>query len=327
MHLEQRILITGGAGFLGSHLCERLLGRGANVICVDNFFSGTRSNVEHLLEHKRFELMRHDVTFPLYIEVDEIYNMACPASPIHYQRDPVQTTKTSVHGAINMLGLAKRVGAKILQASTSEVYGDPHVHPQTEDYWGHVNPIGPRSCYDEGKRCAETLFFDYKRQHKLRIKVARIFNTYGPRMHPNDGRVVSNFVIQALLGRDITLYGEGLQTRSFCYVDDLVEGLIGLMDSGDGVFGPINLGNPEEFTIRQLAELVIALTNSRSKIVNRPMPQDDPRQRKPDISRAQNVLNWAPRTPLREGLKRTISYFDRMLSEQNVESRLTTAVA
>jgi UDP-glucuronate decarboxylase len=327
MHLEQRILITGGAGFLGSHLCERLLGRGANVICVDNFFSGTRSNVEHLLEHKRFELMRHDVTFLLYIEVDEIYNMACPASPIHYQRDPVQTTKTSVHGAINMLGLAKRVGAKILQASTSEVYGDPHVHPQTEDYWGHVNPIGPRSCYDEGKRCAETLFFDYKRQHKLRIKVARIFNTYGPRMHPNDGRVVSNFVIQALLGRDITLYGEGLQTRSFCYVDDLVEGLIGLMDSGDGVFGPINLGNPEEFTIRQLAELVIALTNSRSKIVNRPMPQDDPRQRKPDISRAQNVLNWAPRTPLREGLKRTISYFDRMLSEQNVESRLTTAVA
>lgn len=327
MHLEQRILITGGAGFLGSHLCERLLARGANVICVDNFFSGTRSNVEHLLDHKRFELMRHDVTFPLYIEVDEIFNMACPASPIHYQRDPVQTTKTSVHGAINMLGLAKRVGAKILQASTSEVYGDPHVHPQTEEYWGHVNPIGPRSCYDEGKRCAETLFFDYKRQHKLRIKVARIFNTYGPRMHPNDGRVVSNFVIQALLGRDITIYGEGLQTRSFCYVDDLVEGLIGLMDSGDGVFGPINLGNPEEFTIRQLAELVIALTNSRSKLVNRPMPQDDPRQRKPDISRAQNVLNWAPRTPLREGLKRTIGYFDRMLSEQNVEPRLTTAVA
>jgi UDP-glucuronate decarboxylase len=324
---RRRILITGGAGFIGSHLCERLLDAGSDVLCVDNFFTGTKDNIAHLLTNPHFELTRHDVTFPLYVEVDEIYNLACPAAPIHYQFDPVQTTKTSVHGAINMLGLAKRVGAKILQASTSEVYGDPHVHPQTEDYWGHVNPIGPRSCYDEGKRCAETLFFDYKRQHKLRIKVARIFNTYGPRLHPNDGRVVSNFVIQALLGRDITLYGEGLQTRSFCYVDDLVEGLIGLMDSGDGVFGPINLGNPEEFTIRQLAELVIALTNSRSKIVNRPMPQDDPRQRKPDISRAQNVLNWAPRTPLREGLKRTISYFDRMLSEQNVESRLTTAVA
>ncbi|MEI8149974.1 MAG: UDP-glucuronic acid decarboxylase family protein [Hyphomicrobiales bacterium] len=327
MHLEQRVLITGGAGFLGSHLCERLLAKGANVICADNFFSGTRSNVEHLLEHRRFELVRHDVTFPLYIEVDQIYNLACPASPIHYQRDPVQTTKTSVHGAINMLGLAKRVGAKILQASTSEVYGDPYVHPQTEDYWGNVNPIGPRSCYDEGKRCAETLFFDYKRQHKLRIKVARIFNTYGPRMHPNDGRVVSNFIIQALLGRDITLYGEGQQTRSFCYVDDLIDGLIRLMETGDGVFGPINVGNPEEFTIRQLAEQVIDLTGSRSKMVHRPMPQDDPRQRRPDISRAQSVLDWAPRTQLREGLLRTISYFEKLLSDETVEGRLTTAVA
>jgi len=327
MHLEQRILITGGAGFLGSHLCERLLAKGANVICADNFFSGARSNVEPLLDNKRFELMRHDVTMPLYVEVDQIYNMACPASPIHYQRDPVQTTKTSVHGAINMLGLAKRVGAKILQASTSEVYGDPHVHPQTEDYWGHVNPIGPRSCYDEGKRCAETLFFDYKRQHKLRIKVARIFNTYGPRMHPNDGRVVSNFVIQALLGRDITIYGEGLQTRSFCYVDDLVDGLIRLMDTGDGVFGPINLGNPEEFTIRQLAEQVIAFTGSRSKIVHRPMPQDDPRQRRPDISSAHDILDWTPRIPLREGLKRTIAYFDNLLADESVHANLTTAVA
>ena len=327
MHLEQRILITGGAGFLGSHLCEQLLEKGANVICADNFFSGTRSNVEHLISNPRFELMRHDVTFPLYIEVDQIYNLACPASPIHYQRDPVQTTKTSVHGAINMLGLAKRVGAKILQASTSEVYGDPHVHPQTEDYWGHVNPIGPRSCYDEGKRCAETLFFDYKRQHKLRIKIARIFNTYGPRMHPNDGRVVSNFIIQALLGRDITIYGEGQQTRSFCYVDDLVDGLMRFMATGDGVFGPINIGNPEEFTIRQLAEQVIALTGSRSKLVHRPLPQDDPRQRRPDISRAHDVLEWAPRTPLREGLKRTIAYFDDLLSDQTVHARLTTAVA
>jgi UDP-glucuronate decarboxylase len=279
MHIEQRILITGGAGFLGSHLCERLLAKGANVICVDNFFSSARSNVEHLLDHHRFELMRHDVTFPLYIEVDQIYNLACPASPIHYQRDPVQTTKTSVHGAINMLGLAKRVGAKILQASTSEVYGDPQVHPQPEDYWGNVNTNGPRSCYDEGKRCAETLFFDYQRQHKLRIKVARIFNTYGPRMHPNDGRVVSNFIIQALLGRDITIYGEGMQTRSFCYVDDLIDGLVRLMGTGDSVLGPINIGNPEEFTIRDLAEKVVALTGSRSKLVHRPIPQDDPRQR------------------------------------------------
>ena len=327
MHLEQRILITGGAGFLGSHLCDRLLATGANVICADNFFSGTRSNVEHLIGHQRFELIRHDVTFPLYIEIDQIYNLACPASPIHYQRDPVQTTKTSVHGAINMLGLAKRVRAKILQSSTSEVYGDPHVHPQVEDYWGHVNPIGPRSCYDEGKRCAETLFFDYHRQHKLRIKVARIFNTYGPRMHPNDGRVVSNFIVQALLGRDITVYGEGLQTRSFCYVDDLVDGLIRLMESDDSVTGPINIGNPSEFTIRQLAEAVIELTGSRSRLVHRPMPQDDPRQRRPDISKANDVLDWSPRMPLREGLKRTIAYFDDLLSDQSMHARLTTAVA
>jgi UDP-glucuronate decarboxylase len=277
--------------------------------------------------HKRFELIRHDVTLPLFVEIDQIYNLACPASPVHYQRDPVQTTKTSVHGAINMLGLAKRVGAKILQASTSEVYGDPQIHPQTEDYWGHVNPIGPRSCYDEGKRCAETLFFDYKRQHKLRIKVARIFNTYGPRMHPNDGRVVSNFIVQALLGRDITIYGEGTQTRSFCYVDDLIDGLIRLMETGDGVFGPVNLGNPEEFTIRQLAEQVIALTGSRSRIVHRPMPQDDPRQRRPDISRAHDVLEWSPRTLLREGLRRTIDYFEGLLADRVMHVRLTAAVA
>jgi UDP-glucuronate decarboxylase len=327
MHLENRILVTGGAGFLGSHLCERLLASGANVICVDNFFSGTRGNVEHLIEHRRFELIRHDVTLPLFIEVDQIYNLACPASPVHYQRDPVQTTKTSVHGAINMLGLAKRVRAKILQASTSEVYGDPLVHPQTEDYWGHVNPVGPRSCYDEGKRCAETLFFDYKRQHRLRIKVARIFNTYGPRMHPNDGRVVSNFIVQALLARDITIHGEGEQTRSFCFVDDLIDGLIRFMDTGDGVFGPINLGNPEEFTIRQLAEEVIALTGSRSRIVHRPLPQDDPRQRRPDISRAHDVLGWAPRTPLREGLKRTVAYFEGLLRDRTTHERLTAAVA
>jgi UDP-glucuronate decarboxylase len=323
MHLENRILVTGGAGFLGSHLCERLLSTGANVICVDNFFSGTRSNVEHLIDHNRFELIRHDVTFPLFVEVDQIYNLACPASPIHYQRDPVQTTKTSVLGAINMLGLAKRVGAKILQASTSEVYGDPQIHPQTEDYWGHVNPVGLRSCYDEGKRCAETLFFDYHRQHGLKIKVARIFNTYGPRMHPNDGRVVSNFIVQALLGRDITIYGEGAQTRSFCYVDDLIDGLMRFMGAGDGVFGPINLGNPEEFTIRQLAEQVIALTGSRSRIVHRPMPQDDPRQRRPDISRAHDVLEWAPHTSLVEGLKRTIAYFDAQLADQTMHPRLT----
>jgi UDP-glucuronate decarboxylase len=327
MHLEERILITGGSGFLGSHLCERLLEMGANVICVDNFFSGARSNIEHLLDHPAFELMRHDVMFPLYIEVDQIYNLACPASPIHYQRDPVQTTKTSVIGAINMLGLAKRVQATVLQASTSEVYGDPHVHPQTEDYWGHVNPIGPRSCYDEGKRCAETLFFDYHRQHKLRIKVARIFNTYGPRMHPNDGRVVSNFIVQALLGRDITIYGEGAQTRSFCYVDDLIDGLIRLMESDDGIIGPINIGNPVEFTIRELAELVIELTGARSRLVHRPMPQDDPRQRRPDISKAKDMLDWAPKTPLREGLMHTIAYFEEKLRDQTLHARLTTAMA
>ena len=314
MHLERRILITGGAGFIGSFLCERLLEAGANVICADNFFTGTRTNIAHLQNHPRFEMMRHDVCFPLYVEVDEIYNMACPASPIHYQFDPVQTTKTSVHGAINMLGLAKRVKAKILQASTSEVYGDPAVHPQPEEYWGNVNPIGPRSCYDEGKRCAETLFFDYHRQHKLRIKVARIFNTYGPRMHPNDGRVVSNFIVQALKGEDITLYGDGQQTRSFCYVDDLVRGLISLMDSPDHVTGPINIGNPGEFTIRQLAEQVIDLTGSKSKLVFMPLPQDDPKQRKPNIEKAQEILGWEPKVQLRDGLTKTISYFDGMLS-------------
>ena len=314
MHLERRVLITGGAGFIGSFLCERMLEAGANVICADNFFTGTRSNVAHLLSHPRFELMRHDVCFPLYVEVDEIFNLACPASPVHYQYDPVQTTKTSVHGAINMLGLAKRVKAKILQASTSEVYGDPAVHPQPEEYWGNVNPIGPRSCYDEGKRCAETLFFDYHRQHKLRIKVARIFNTYGPRMHPNDGRVVSNFIVQALKGEDITLYGDGQQTRSFCYVDDLVRGLMSLMDSPDHVTGPINIGNPGEFTIRQLAEEVIALTGSQSKLVFLPLPQDDPKQRQPNIDKAREILSWEPTVPLRDGLSRTISYFDALLS-------------
>jgi len=314
MHLAPRILITGGAGFIGSHLCERLLDRGADVLCVDNYFTGQRSNVAHLLGNPKFELLRHDVTFPLFVEVDEIYNMACPASPVHYQFDPVQTTKTSVHGAINMLGLAKRVKAKILQASTSEVYGDPEIHPQTEDYWGNVNPIGPRSCYDEGKRCAETLFFDYHRQHALRIKVARIFNTYGPRMHPNDGRVVSNFIMQALRGEDITLFGDGLQTRSFCYVDDLVTGLISLVDSRDEVIGPINLGNPGEFTIRQLAETVIDLTGAQSQLVHRPLPQDDPRQRQPDITRARETVEWAPTIALREGLSKTIDYFDRVLS-------------
>ena len=325
MHLQSRILVTGGAGFLGSHLCERLLAQGANVLCLDNFFTGTRTNIEHLLDHKHFELTRHDVTFPLYVEVDQIYNMACPASPVHYQHDPVQTTKTSVHGAINMLGLSKRLRAKILQASTSEVYGDPNVHPQTEDYWGHVNPIGPRSCYDEGKRCAETLFFDYWRQHRLRIKVARIFNTYGPRMHPNDGRVVSNFIVQALLKRDITVYGDGEQTRSFCYVDDLVDGLMRLMDTPDQVTGPINIGNPDEFSMLELASLVIELTGSRSKIVHRPKPEDDPRQRQPDISQARTTLNWAPRTPLREGLKRTIGYFDALLGDQDVRAKLASA--
>jgi len=315
MHLQRRVLITGGAGFVGSFLCEALLARGQEVLCVDNFYTGTRRNIEHLIGNARFELMRHDVTFPLYVEVDDIYNMACPASPIHYQRDPVQTTKTSVHGAINMLGLAKRVKARILQASTSEVYGDPSVHPQQEEYWGNVNTIGPRACYDEGKRCAETLFFDYRRQHDLRIKVARIFNTYGPRMHPSDGRVVSNFIMQALRNESITLYGDGSQTRSFCYVDDLVDGLIRLMESPDDVTGPINLGNPNEFTIRELAERVIALTGSVSKLEFRPLPQDDPKQRQPDIARAQNTLKWAPKVELEAGLKKTIAYFDDLLSK------------
>jgi UDP-glucuronate decarboxylase len=313
--VSKRILVTGGAGFLGSHLCERLLATGADVVCVDNYFTGSRRNVAPLMDNKRFELMRHDVTFPLYIEVDEIYNLACPASPVHYQHDPVQTTKTSVHGAINMLGLAKRLKAKIFQASTSEVYGDPTVHPQVEEYWGNVNPIGYRSCYDEGKRCAETLFFDYHRQHKLRIKVARIFNTYGPRMHPNDGRVVSNFIVQALRGEDITIFGEGNQTRSFCYVDDLITGFIKLMATGDDVTGPINLGNPIEFSIRELAEQVIKLTGSKSKLVFRPLPHDDPKQRQPDISKAIATLAWKPKVELKEGLTRTISYFDALLKQ------------
>jgi UDP-glucuronate decarboxylase len=326
MHLQKRILVTGGAGFLGSHLCERLLADGTNVICVDNYFTGTRQNISHLLSNGNFEVLRHDVTFPLYAEVDEIYNLACPASPIHYQRDPVQTTKTSVHGAINMLGLAKRVNAKILQASTSEIYGDPSVHPQTEDYWGHVNPIGPRSCYDEGKRCAETLFFDYWRQNRLRIKVARIFNTYGPRMHPNDGRVVSNFIVQALLGRDITVYGDGSQTRSFCYVDDLIDGLIRLMNTGDDVIGPINIGNPTEFSMLELAGIVIELTGSKSKVRHRPLPTDDPKQRQPDIGRAKKHLDWQPRTPLHEGLGRTIEYFERLLSHETTKAAILTEI-
>jgi UDP-glucuronate decarboxylase len=313
MHLEKRILVTGGAGFLGSHLCERLLASGAHVICVDNFFTGAHANVLHLMRDPHFELIRHDVGFPLFVEVDEIYNLACPASPIHYQRDPVQTTKTSVVGAINMLGLAKRVKAKVFQASTSECYGDPTVHPQPESYWGNVNPIGPRSCYDEGKRCAETLFFDYHRQHALRIKVARIFNTYGPRMHPNDGRVVSSFIVQALQGKDITIFGEGAQTRSFCYVDDLIEGFIRLMATGDEVTGPINLGNPGEFTIRRLAEQVIEMTGSSSKLVHLPLPQDDPKQRRPDIAKARELLDWAPTVALQEGLSRTITYFEDLL--------------
>jgi len=326
MHTERRVLVTGGAGFLGSHLCEKLLARGSQILCVDNFFTGTRKNVEPLLDHKRFELVRHDVTFPLYVEVDEIYNLACPASPIHYRHDPVQTTKTSVHGAINVLGLAKRVKAKILQASTSEVYGDPEVHPQTENYWGHVNPIGLRSCYDEGKRCAETLFFDYWRQHRIRIKVARIFNTYGPRMHPNDGRVVSNFIVQALLSRDITIYGDGSQTRSFCYVDDLVEGLVRLMSTEDAVTGPVNMGNPTGLSILDLASLIIRMTGSRSHIVHRPLPENDPRQRRPDISRAQELLAWAPTTPLNEGLKRTIAYFEQMLTQRDIRESLAESV-
>jgi UDP-glucuronate decarboxylase len=312
---RKRILVTGGAGFLGSHLCERLIDAGHDVLCVDNYFTGRKDNIAHLLGNPHFEAMRHDVTFPLYVEVDEIYNLACPASPIHYQFDPVQTTKTSVIGAINMLGLAKRVKAKIFQSSTSEVYGDPTVHPQTEDYRGNVNPIGPRACYDEGKRCAETLFFDYHRQHRVRIRVARIFNTYGPRMHPNDGRVVSNFIVQALKGESITVYGDGNQTRSFCYVDDLIEGFIRLMAAPDDVTGPINLGNPGEFTIRELAEKVIAMVGSKSRIEYRPLPVDDPMQRQPNISRAKDLLDWQPKVPLEQGLKKTIEYFDRLLTE------------
>jgi UDP-glucuronate decarboxylase len=314
----KRVLVTGGAGFLGSHLCERLLAEGNDVICLDNFFTGSKRNIAHLLSDPYFELVRHDVTFPFYVEVDEIYNLACPASPVHYQFDPVQTTKTSVHGAINMLGLAKRTKAKILQASTSEVYGDPEVHPQPEEYVGKVNPIGIRSCYDEGKRCAETLFFDYYRQHELRIKVARIFNTYGPRMHPDDGRVVSNFIVQALKNQDITIYGQGQQTRSFCYVDDLVDGLMKLMSTDDQITGPINLGNPNEFTIKQLAERVIELTGSSSKLVFNPLPEDDPKQRQPDISRASEILDWAPAIQLNEGLKKSISYFDALLKSEQL---------
>jgi UDP-glucuronate decarboxylase len=308
-----KVLVTGGAGFLGSHLCERLIAAGRDVLCVDNFYTGAKRNVASLLNNPRFELMRHDITFPLYVEVDEIYNLACPASPVHYQFDPVQTTKTSVHGAINMLGLAKRVKARIFQASTSEVYGDPEVHPQPESYWGKVNPIGIRSCYDEGKRCAETLFFDYHRQHGLPIKVARIFNTYGPRMHPSDGRVVSNFIVQALRNEPITIYGDGLQTRSFCYVSDLIEAFVRFMDSPEDFTGPVNLGNPTEFTIAELAELVIRLTNSRSQLVRKPLPSDDPRQRRPDASLAEARLGWRAKTPLAEGLKHTIAYFDELL--------------
>jgi UDP-glucuronate decarboxylase len=305
----ERVLVTGGAGFLGSHLCERLLAQGHDVICADNFFTGSKNNVAHLMQNPHFELLRHDVTFPLYVEVDKIFNLACPASPIHYQFDPVQTTKTSVHGAINMLGLAKRVRATILQASTSEIYGDPEIHPQVESYWGRVNPIGVRSCYDEGKRCAETLFFDYWRQHKVRVKVVRIFNTYGPRMHPNDGRVVSNFIVQALKGEDITIYGEGKQTRSFCYVDDLIEAMLLAMNTPDEFIGPVNIGNPREFTIAELAELIMKLTGSKSQIVYKPLPSDDPRQRQPDITLAKQTFNWSPTTELEQGLERTIRYF------------------
>jgi UDP-glucuronate decarboxylase len=327
MLTAKRVLVTGGAGFLGSHLCERLVERGDDVLCVDNYYTGARHNVAHLVGASNFELLRHDITFPLFVEVDEIYNLACPASPIHYQRDPVQTTKTSVHGAINMLGLAKRTKAKILQASTSEVYGDPHVHPQTEDYWGNVNPIGPRSCYDEGKRAAETLFFDYHRQHHLRIKVARIFNTYGPRMHPDDGRVVSTFIMQALRGEPITLFGDGTHTRSFCYRDDLVDGLIRLMASPDDVTGPINLGNPGEFTMLELARLVIDLTGSTSPIEHRPLPQDDPKQRRPAIERAQEALGWSPTIDLETGLRRTIAYFrDLVASDDGAHRRAEAEV-
>ena len=322
MHLEKRVLVTGGAGFLGSHLCERLVALGAHVLCVDNFFTGAHLNVQALMGNPFFELIRHDITFPLYVEVDEIYNLACPASPIHYQRDPVQTTKTSVIGAINMLGLAKRVKARIFQASTSEVYGDPQIHPQTEDYWGHVNPIGLRSCYDEGKRCAETLFFDSRRQHGLPVKICRIFNTYGPRMHPNDGRVVSSFIVQALTGRDITVFGEGLQTRSFCYVDDLIDGFIKMMATPPDVIGPVNLGNPDEFTIIDLARMVIDLTGSASKVVHEALPHDDPKQRQPDIAKARELLGWKPTVPLAEGLKRTIAYFDGLLAGDRGERQV-----
>lgn len=325
--VPRRILVTGGAGFLGSHLCERLVEAGHEVLCIDNFFTSRRGNIAHLLEAPNFELMRHDVTFPLYVEVDEIYNLACPASPIHYQHDPVQTTKTAVHGAINMLGLAKRLRCRIFQASTSEVYGDPVQHPQTEEYWGNVNPIGARSCYDEGKRCAETLFFDYRRQHGLNIKVARIFNTYGPRMHPNDGRVVSNFIVQALRGQPITIYGDGRQTRSFCYVDDLIEGFIRFMQSPDDVTGPINLGNPGEFSIRELAETVIALTGSRSELIFRPLPENDPMKRKPDISRAKTLLEWSPQIALKDGLIRTIAHFDALLGTSAPVAAAWTASA
>ncbi|HEY5087576.1 MAG TPA: UDP-glucuronic acid decarboxylase family protein [Gemmatimonadaceae bacterium] len=312
-HMERRVLVTGGAGFLGSHLCDRLMARGDDVVCVDNFFTGAKRNVQHLLREARFELVRHDVTFPLYVETDQIFNFACPASPVHYQFDPVQTTKTSVHGAINMLGLAKRVKARILQASTSEVYGDPEVQPQVESYWGRVNCVGPRSCYDEGKRCAETLFFDYQRQHGLDIKIVRIFNTYGPRMHPNDGRVVSNFIVQALRGQDVTIYGDGSQTRSFCYVDDLIEAVLKMMETEVGFYGPVNVGNPGEFTMLELAEKVLSLTGSKSRLVYRPLPQDDPRQRKPDISLAQEKLHWQPTIALDDGLKETIAYFRKVL--------------
>lgn len=323
----KRVLITGGAGFLGSHLCERVLQRGDEVLCVDNFFSSTRRNVEHLLDNHRMELLRHDVTFPLYVEVDEIFNLACPASPVHYQFDPVQTTKTSVIGAINMLGLAKRLKIRVLQASTSEVYGDPTTHPQTEDYWGNVNPIGMRSCYDEGKRCAETLFFDYRRQHNMPIKVVRIFNTYGPRMHPNDGRVVSNFIVQALRGQNITIYGDGRQTRSFCYVDDLIEGMLRMMNTPPDVTGPINIGNPTEFTIGELAETVIELTSSSSKIIFKPLPSDDPKQRKPNLTKAESILGWKPETKLRDGLVKTISYFDTLLSSGPVAAFATRSAS
>ena len=317
MYQINRVLVTGGAGFIGSHLCDSLLDKGYEVLAADNFFTGARSNVSHLLDHKRFELLRHDVSLPLFVEVDQIYNMACPASPVHYQYDPIQTTKTSVYGAINMLGLAKRTKSRILQASTSEVYGDPAVHPQTEEYWGNVNPIGPRSCYDEGKRCAETLFFDYHRQNNLQIKVARIFNTYGPRMNPDDGRVVSNFIVQALKGIDITIYGDGQQTRSFCYVDNLVDGLIRLMESPESITGPINLGNPHEFTIKELATAIIELTGSKSKIIYMPLPQDDPKQRQPDITKAKELLDWKPTIALTDGITKTIEYFDTLLKSND----------